>query len=77
MAKAKKRSATTKTRTKTSATRAKARVEGATTKARKKVARVVAPKRKRPRKPKTMIEKVGEVMSQTVGAVMGKGTTLL
>jgi len=53
------------------ATKAKARAKSMTTKARKKLARAIAPKPKR-RKPKTFGQKVSAAMSSMVEAVMGK-----
>ena len=61
MAKAKKRSA---------AARAKSGIKRATTKARKKVARAIAPKRKR-RKPQGLVAKVKKTAKAAVTAVMG------
>ena len=51
------------------ATKAKARVKRATRSTRKKVARAVAPKRKRRAKPKSMVEKVGAAVSKTVDKI--------
>ena len=60
-----------KTKKRSKMTKAKARIKGATTKARKKIARGIAPKRKR-RQPKTLTERVKATAQDAIDAMTGK-----